>query len=420
MASVDDGKLDELLKIDQLNVERAAGAAFKLFREAPIKFNPTYKYEDGKDNFHHPKKKAKIRYPAWTDRVLWSTAGRTQMARPADVQCVEYGMVTNQRMSDHRPVYACFNYKANVRNEEKYKKTKADVVKVLDKLANDSMPRIKVTQEVNFGFVKFGEPLRSRIDVLNTKHMIKAEWKIRFPKDGPFSDEEGVETVQRANKHPYSCKSWLHVYEGPYFAEPGQVKNITLTCHISGQNIRDICKEGFQQSYQLSETLLLGLKGGAHHFITCTATYLPSSFGSPIQDLIKMRDPIRFVQNTEIKKCLTIPKEVFRLVDYVYRYGIRAERIFMQKGVDSQIAQIRECLDTGENFPINLEVHSVGEALVRFLENLYHPVLPASIYMSWRTSSGDLSTRSKWCREALASLPVAHYNVFIYVISFLR
>jgi hypothetical protein len=41
----------------------------------------------------------------------------------------------------------------------------------------------------------------------------------------------------------------------------------------------------------------------------------------------------------------------------------------MQTGTQSEVQRIRECLDTGEPFE-NLEVHSMAECLVTFLDSL--------------------------------------------------
>ena len=63
------------------------------------------------------------------------------------------------------------------------------------------------------------------------------------------------------------------------------------------------------------------------------------------------------------------------------------------------------------------ELHSVGEALVRFLESLQDPVFPSSLCESFKDKEMDVT---QWCRQALMRLPLSHYNTFIYTISFLR
>lgn len=48
---IQQGKLDELLKFDQLALERTKLNCFNGFQEFPIMFNPTYKYDIGSDRY---------------------------------------------------------------------------------------------------------------------------------------------------------------------------------------------------------------------------------------------------------------------------------------------------------------------------------------------------------------------------------
>lgn len=63
----------------------------KQFKEAKIRFKPTYKMEEYKDFY----KQKKSRVPSWTDRIIYST--------PEDGYCkvMRYG-VTDTQGSDHR------------------------------------------------------------------------------------------------------------------------------------------------------------------------------------------------------------------------------------------------------------------------------------------------------------------------------
>ncbi|KAF2718955.1 DNase I-like protein [Polychaeton citri CBS 116435] len=88
------GDLDRLLDRDQLLLSRKRNPGFRLraFRESPITFAPTYKYNVQSDEYDTSEKK---RAPAWCDRILYRGFGRVKME--------EYRR-WEVRVSDHRPV----------------------------------------------------------------------------------------------------------------------------------------------------------------------------------------------------------------------------------------------------------------------------------------------------------------------------
>jgi inositol polyphosphate 5-phosphatase INPP5E len=59
-----------LLQADQLAAVLAAETILKGFKEAPIQFLPTYKYDPGTQNYDTSSKQ---RAPAYTDRILYKT-----------------------------------------------------------------------------------------------------------------------------------------------------------------------------------------------------------------------------------------------------------------------------------------------------------------------------------------------------------
>jgi len=107
-----------LLANDQLIRQMKRKAAFSGFREGPIHFPPTYKFDCGTDVYDTSKK---ARIPSYTDRVLWwEKAGKA--ARPPQstldklacatgdtdyrAHLLSYHCVPGLKSSDHRPV-AC-------------------------------------------------------------------------------------------------------------------------------------------------------------------------------------------------------------------------------------------------------------------------------------------------------------------------
>ncbi|CAH8535168.1 unnamed protein product [Dicrocoelium dendriticum] len=110
----------DLLRSDQLTLERQAGNVFPGFQEGPVRFAPTYKYDLFCDDYDTSDK---ARSPAWTDRVLW------RFVRPQFPKMNENGVfvpscqnVGDQefcqlvfynraelKTSDHKPVAAIFD-----------------------------------------------------------------------------------------------------------------------------------------------------------------------------------------------------------------------------------------------------------------------------------------------------------------------
>mmetsp|Transcript_41564 Transcript_41564/g.67455 ORF Transcript_41564/g.67455 Transcript_41564/m.67455 type:complete len:409 (+) Transcript_41564:103-1329(+) len=89
--------LTYLLQKDQLNTQRKNGAAFREFREGPVLFAPTYKFDKQSQVYDSSAKK---RIPSWTDRILWYGLG---------CNLVFYGSAEEIMTSDHRPVSALFD-----------------------------------------------------------------------------------------------------------------------------------------------------------------------------------------------------------------------------------------------------------------------------------------------------------------------
>ena len=72
LTKIEAGDFASLLTHDQLLGALAQERIFGGFREMPITFAPTYKFDPGTDDYDTS---AKLRKPAWCDRVLWKVKG---------------------------------------------------------------------------------------------------------------------------------------------------------------------------------------------------------------------------------------------------------------------------------------------------------------------------------------------------------
>ncbi|KAI6182586.1 Phosphoinositide 5-phosphatase [Aphelenchoides bicaudatus] len=116
--AVRNGDFANLNNYDQLNQQRAIGNAFKGFREGPLNFAPTYKYDTFSDDYDTSEK---CRAPAWTDRVLW------QDTPELPVILTHYGR-SELKTSDHRPVTALFMASVSKIDREKCLNVIEDIV----------------------------------------------------------------------------------------------------------------------------------------------------------------------------------------------------------------------------------------------------------------------------------------------------
>lgn len=96
--AVNANNFSKLLERDQLLVSCRRNPEFRVraFKEFPIAFAPTYKYDVGSDQYDTSEKR---RAPAWCDRILYRGSGKIKQL---DYRRHELWV------SDHRPVSALF------------------------------------------------------------------------------------------------------------------------------------------------------------------------------------------------------------------------------------------------------------------------------------------------------------------------
>lgn len=126
---VHSGDLGFLLQHDQL-LKEMHNPYFRLrvFREAPIKFAPTYKYDRRSDQYDSSEKR---RIPAWCDRVLM------RCREPERVRCID-GSYRRWEVdvSDHRPVSAVFEMTVKKVHEDRREQERYDVLRSWEVLSH--------------------------------------------------------------------------------------------------------------------------------------------------------------------------------------------------------------------------------------------------------------------------------------------
>ncbi|RWS08740.1 inositol polyphosphate 5-phosphatase OCRL-1-like protein [Dinothrombium tinctorium] len=384
-----------LLQHDQLKIQHNAMKVFVGFNEGEIRHKPTYKYDPGTDNWDSSEKN---RPPAWCDRVLW---------RGGPMKLIQYRSHPKLKISDHKPVSALFDASIKVVDSIKYRKLYENVMKKLDYLENEFLPQVAVDKmEISFGSLSFRDCVTEFLTIANTGQV-----PVKF------------EFIKKPNHDSY-CKEWLQIKPYTRMLMPGEKLDVELEVCVDIISASKL-NAGIEKLYDI---LVLHLDGGKDLFITVSGTYKRSCFGCSINALTRMKLPVREIsdqmfqdlqQNKNLEdypQCWSIPKELWILVDQIFKFGMLQEDLFQQTGLHSEFQCIRDTLDSQFTEKLSGSVHSIAEALLLFLEALAEPVVPFNFYHRALESSNNFIL----CKQIISEINESHRHVFYHLIAFMR
>uniref|UniRef100_A0A914XHB7 Rho-GAP domain-containing protein n=1 Tax=Plectus sambesii TaxID=2011161 RepID=A0A914XHB7_9BILA len=229
-------------------------------------------------------------------------------------------------------------------------------------------------------------------------------------KFGKHAQEEGEFGVS---------KRWLTVTPSAQRIDVGQEAVIDLQVLIDKESAWALNSE----SKPLNNLLVLHLRNGRDYFLVVSAEYVPSCYGKSLEELMQSStlqvQLIDLGPPSNVPDNLPVPKELWRMVEHIRTTGLDEPDLFSQPGAQNDFIAIREALDAG--FPEQLPcpdrgVHSVCEALLRFLDSLPESVIP----LAFQDRCLRVSQSPVACWQIVDQMPVIHSETFHYLIQFLR
>ncbi|KAJ3096079.1 hypothetical protein HDU97_006225 [Phlyctochytrium planicorne] len=375
---LDEGKVKDLLLYDQLLQEKRLRRAFTEFEESEVLFMPSYKFDVGTSRYDTSEKR---RAPSWCDRILWYR----NSLRAEDntwIKCHWYKSSMDLTLSDHKPVMALFSTKIRKIDRDRLATVQDEVNRELDRLENDSLPVLHIDSNVlDFGTVGYMQPITKSIVLENTGKVISS-FKL-VPKPG-----------EEISKRP-----WCFVTPDRASLLPGERLKVNVTIFVNNGTVASLLN--FNDDV-LEDLLILRSENSRDHFLAVSGTWLPSSFGNDVATLCRLVEPVRSysvksivetykktreeseksgttnptatplitladspTEKNEMKQ-LSIPKEIWRLIDFVFRFGMDVNGLFERRGDPKLTEYFRECLDTGAEFDIEgLLLDSVSKGQVK-------------------------------------------------------
>ena len=237
------------------------------------------------------------------------------------------------------------------------------------------------------------------------------------------------------------------------------------------RNASDIIMPGYQQFVQveicvdhdsaasltrgddvLDEILILHLENGRDIFLTVSGEYRPSCFGCDLWTLCHAMRPIKDMTIADIKSLRTsvdagiealslvdqsedgdgrsppqhaydIPKELWVMVDYIFKYGLDRRDLFSEMSSDpTDLIRVRDFLDSyspDTDLPspeFGLSVDAVANALLIFLQSLPEPIIPFRLYDKCLASANSAND----VMDIVQQLPSFHRSSFQYLVAFIN
>ncbi|KAK4705358.1 hypothetical protein P7C70_g847, partial [Phenoliferia sp. Uapishka_3] len=337
---IETAEWDLLLRFDQLKISQQHALAWTDFEEAPITFPPTFKFDPGTETYDTSEKQ---RTPSWTDRVLWLAVNE------GAVTPVSYNSHPEILISDHKPVSAVFKLQILTMDPEERIKVQHEVMSELDRFANDHLPDVKILPgpAVQFDRIECYKPQEQTIEVKNVGRVI-AQWSFVLKPEATNLSEP-----------------WLHITPTSGLILPGERSLVHLTIHVDNETAPSLNFSTDPDA--LSDLLVLSIEKKDLFLSIAAREYAPTCFANGLFRLSRLKGPIRKATKEELDEVresgedvgmmYSIPEVVLRMVGFLGEFGAECEDLFLVSGQKELVEVVRECLDSGDEFPKDRLLH---------------------------------------------------------------
>ncbi|KAG8216106.1 hypothetical protein J3R82DRAFT_8109 [Butyriboletus roseoflavus] len=355
------------------------------------------------------------RKPAWTDRILYMA--------PLDVEVTQLAYRSHPEiaMSDHQPVSADFDISLALVDRSQCDNAVSVLHRELAGFENsERKSNIRIQPvSIEFGNVKYKQAVYREVVIRN-----EGDIPCVFRFVGTAANSEsiceylttswsaclGIECVNYVVIAP----SWLRIERMVGLLRPHETTTILLSVYIDN----DWAATLNLGSPTLQYTLILHTALGRDDFLTVSGYY---------QRLTRLDGPIRKLKSPEdvtpAGQAINAPREFMRLINWLMTHVSATSALLFEYPAQERLCHvIRECLDTGDEFPSEgpdrdrcALVAAFSSTLVSFLNSLIEPVVPA------RFHAECLQVRDKdEAFEVLNAFPHENINVWISLTAFLH
>lgn len=388
-----------LLNFDQLRKAMQKKMAFAGFCEHPITYFPTYRFQHTTviDRLGYDTR----RKPAWTDRILYMSGPNVAIQQLAYKSCRQISM------SDHKPVSADFFVDVGSFDKNLHHAIARDLLRSVDDAPRSHRPQIQLeSTSVELGNISFECIVSQRICLANRERVPCA---FRFvPRDSGS----------------VACPEWLRIEPMHAFMIPNETIDIKIAANVDGHTASKLNLS----ERDLTTTLILRCITGRDHFITVTANYQPTCLANSLSILAQLPGPIRSINYSVLAglgDChpANAPREVMRLINWLMSADTRKLGcgLFSQSGDDKIMYTLRECLDTGDEFPYPTQEYdpkvaiAFAATLLLLFSLLPEPIIPEHLY----SRCVQVTSRDD-AFALLDDFPPVSVNVWISLTAFLH